>query len=56
VERSDMEGFAPLCICNPQDMTSVARAPSAAAFDLCAEQARQLEGESPFDNLMEVKS
>jgi hypothetical protein len=26
------------------------------AFPLCAEHARQLEGESPFDNLMEVKS
>jgi hypothetical protein len=26
------------------------------AFFLCAEQVRQLEGESPFDNLMEVKS
>ena len=23
---------------------------------LCAEHVRQLEGESPFDNLMEVKS
>ncbi len=27
-----------------------------AAFLLCAEHVRQLEGESPFDNLMEVKS
>ncbi len=26
------------------------------AFMQCAEHARQLEGESPFDNLMEVKS
>jgi len=26
------------------------------AFSLCAEHVRQLEGESPFDNLMEVKS
>jgi hypothetical protein len=26
------------------------------AFLLCAEHVRQLEGESPFDNLMEVKS
>jgi hypothetical protein len=26
------------------------------AFYLCAEHVRQLEGESPFDNLMEVKS
>jgi hypothetical protein len=26
------------------------------AFTLCAEHVRQLEGESPFDNLMEVKS
>jgi len=25
-------------------------------FFLCAEHVRQLEGESPFDNLMEVKS
>jgi hypothetical protein len=25
-------------------------------YFLCAEHARQLEGESPFDNLMEVKS
>ncbi len=25
-------------------------------FYLCAEHVRQLEGESPFDNLMEVKS
>jgi hypothetical protein len=25
-------------------------------FPLCAEHVRQLEGESPFDNLMEVKS
>ena len=25
-------------------------------FSLCAEHVRQLEGESPFDNLMEVKS
>jgi len=25
-------------------------------FLLCAEHVRQLEGESPFDNLMEVKS
>jgi len=29
---------------------------SSAAYLLCAEQVRQLEGESPFDNLMEVKS
>jgi dTDP-4-amino-4,6-dideoxygalactose transaminase len=28
----------------------------AEAFSLCAEHVRQLEGESPFDNLMEVKS
>jgi hypothetical protein len=27
-----------------------------ALFLLCAEHVRQLEGESPFDNLMEVKS
>jgi hypothetical protein len=26
------------------------------ALTLCAEHVRQLEGESPFDNLMEVKS
>src|SRR5947209_7855442 len=26
------------------------------AFPMCAEKGRQLEGESPFDNLMEVKS
>ena len=26
------------------------------AILLCAEHVRQLEGESPFDNLMEVKS
>ncbi len=26
------------------------------AFLMCAEHVRQLEGESPFDNLMEVKS
>jgi hypothetical protein len=26
------------------------------AFFWCAEHVRQLEGESPFDNLMEVKS
>jgi hypothetical protein len=26
------------------------------ALSLCAEQGRQLEGESPFDNLIEVKS
>jgi hypothetical protein len=26
------------------------------ALLLCAEHVRQLEGESPFDNLMEVKS
>jgi Uma2 family endonuclease len=25
-------------------------------FSMCAEHVRQLEGESPFDNLMEVKS
>ena len=25
-------------------------------FFVCAEHVRQLEGESPFDNLMEVKS
>jgi len=25
-------------------------------LSLCAEHVRQLEGESPFDNLMEVKS
>jgi hypothetical protein len=25
-------------------------------FLMCAEHVRQLEGESPFDNLMEVKS
>jgi hypothetical protein len=29
---------------------------SPAPFYLCAEHVRQLEGESPFDNLMEVKS
>ena len=29
---------------------------SRSAFFLCAEHVRQLEGESPFDNLMEVKS
>jgi len=28
----------------------------AGRFALCAEHVRQLEGESPFDNLMEVKS
>jgi hypothetical protein len=28
----------------------------ASPFSLCAEHVRQLEGESPFDNLMEVKS
>ena len=31
-------------------------APSGAMFFLCAEHVRQLGGESPFDNLMEVKS
>jgi hypothetical protein len=33
-------------------------APSSAQWALfwCAEHVRQLEGESPFDNLMEVKS
>ena len=30
--------------------------PSGRAFFVCAEHVRQLEGESPFDNLMEVKS
>ena len=30
--------------------------PDSAAFLMCAEQVRQLEGESPFDNQMEVKS
>jgi hypothetical protein len=29
---------------------------TAPGFSLCAEHVRQLEGESPFDNLMEVKS
>ena len=29
---------------------------SRTAYFLCAEHVRQLEGESPFDNLMEVKS
>jgi hypothetical protein len=28
----------------------------ARGFLMCAEHVRQLEGESPFDNLMEVKS
>jgi len=28
----------------------------AVGYYLCAEHVRQLEGESPFDNLMEVKS
>jgi hypothetical protein len=30
-------------------------AAEAAGFDVCAEHVRQLEGESPFHNLMEVK-
>jgi hypothetical protein len=30
--------------------------PMAAPFVLCAEHVRQLEGGSPFDNQMEVKS
>jgi len=36
----------------------VALTPSAFGrrFHWCAEHVRQLEGESPFDNLMEVKS
>jgi len=29
---------------------------SGSATFVCAEHVRQLEGESPFDNLMEVKS
>jgi hypothetical protein len=30
--------------------------PCGRPFSWCAEHVRQLEGESPFDNLMEVKS
>ncbi len=30
--------------------------PHGRAFHVCAEHVRQLEGASPFDNLMEVKS
>ena len=35
--------------------TEPARFEAAGSF-LCAEHVRQLEGESPFDSLMEVKS
>ena len=36
--------------------SELARAPGRAGSHVCAEPVRQLEGESPFDNLMEVKS
>jgi hypothetical protein len=38
------------------EVNSVRPAQKSGAFLWCAEHVRQLEGESPFDNLMEVKS
>jgi hypothetical protein len=37
-------------------LTQEPRCRQAQGFFVCAEHVRQLEGESPFDNLMEVKS
>jgi hypothetical protein len=42
--------------CNRIQLDAEEAGPTSPVFFWCAEHVRQLEGESPFDNLMEVKS
>ena len=50
-------GSCPLAYLSKTNRSTISgRDHLAAPFFLCAEHVRQLEGESPFDNLMEVKS
>ena len=55
-QKSTLRASRAALRCNRIQLDAEEAGPTSPVFFWCAEHVRQLEGESPFDNLMEVKS